>query len=559
MKRKSCTVNDAYSGSSSNKILDSKKRKEQQIIVDLTETNPHQFNLTIDSDTGIIDDLQLNIKTNKIVKQKSITSFFQRKVITELQSVNQNIDYNTKIIEAPIPEWFYMKTATLSKEDLSLIKGNTFYKKGNKENSIVNFTKDQFETNIKSPDKLLSLSLQINFNIKENKPTCKLLSLTNQMSKKSNIITIQNKNIYLSLSFIKSLLQKTVRLGYVSSAVKISKIFIYQFSWIEFLRRLQVIIVEDAILHPLFHLINYWMLYYTKRDEKSVPLQFIEISLQIVADITNCKLRELLSFGDEIESVDNLFTNTNKQLSECELCLIRSLLIRSYFGGLKGDVKLLQNQATLWYLRFTNKIDLPNSLDISNLEFDRLEIPKYFKNLLNEKVFNEGSYWFKYLLYVYYGKDSSFRNCEEEYQKYRNGINLNEIATHFVCDDIVLSSIDFHCFPELVNYCVEYLQQSLQTINQELYRYFEKITLEEKEAIIRGIVWHKRSKLNVRDLMATKKIISTDTDSTSDEDISKVDWKDIEWDNCLNLNQKAIWKVLSDEMNRLYVKTLQTK
>jgi len=67
------------------------------------------------------------------------------------------------------------------------------------------------------------------------------------------------KRFDLSPSLLKSLLQKNVRLGRPESAVRAALQLCVECTFVVFLRRLAIIVVEDAIMHPLFPFVV-WLL-----------------------------------------------------------------------------------------------------------------------------------------------------------------------------------------------------------------------------------------------------------------------------------------------------------
>jgi hypothetical protein len=137
----------------------------------------------------------------------------------------------------------------------------------------------------------------------------------------------------LSKSSLKSLLQKSVRLGRADSAVRIAKLLM-QINFTDFVRRLLIIMVEDAILHPAFP----WLLWLMMADSKSfVPsLTHLNTCLQIVHQVASVKFHDEMPCDDNI---GDLYEKCGQDLHPFEANLVKSLITRALFGGMTGDCK----------------------------------------------------------------------------------------------------------------------------------------------------------------------------------------------------------------------------
>jgi hypothetical protein len=99
----------------------------------------------------------------------------------------------------------------------------------------------------------------------------------------------------LTASVLKSAMQKNVRLCRPTNAVVVGR-ELQRNSMMEFLRRLAIIILEDAILHPALPLVVWTLIAHSQKDEHQFhpPPQLASALLAIVADIARVGVRDPL-------------------------------------------------------------------------------------------------------------------------------------------------------------------------------------------------------------------------------------------------------------------------
>lgn len=182
-------------------------------------------------------------------------------------------------------------------------------------------------------------------------------------------------------SLLKSLIQKAVRRGLSDVAVRATWQLLRQ-DPTSCIRRLAIIVMEDAILHDTGMRLLTWLmcsgLHPTIEDARLI--------LQIVHEIATCKHRDVIVK----DPVDIGFDTADER--------VYSVLIRAYFGGMRGDVAFMRNFAAIWTTRF--KTD-----------------ESRWTQLLNDAYSDSGT-------------------CPEPQE--------------LVTSDLKLEAVDFHAFPQLL-------------------------------------------------------------------------------------------------------------
>jgi len=502
-----------------------KRQAEDVDVVHVLDSEEERCNFSVLVEKGAISNVVLDVSHAKVLKQKNITNYFKK------PTKKKKSNYVSHLIQAPSLDWFQDKMSLLKESDISdqaaLLE---------QEITVPVPIFKKFELAASSPVKIkqkdkLSFNMITTMEGHEGHMLGQVLVPIGN-NKKSSIVAIgtqTRRQLQISLSFLKSMLQKSTRMGRAAQAVRISKVMIYQYSFLEFLRRIHVIVVEDTILHPCLPMLTWMMIYYggkqfSAETEVHVPKLFIDICLQIVYDIASVTIRESLNnYNDFVceDEIHSLFIKKSfSNVTEQEINLCRCLFLRSCFGGMGGDVKLLQSQSYLWYLRFSKSVSLPVSLDDIKT-FKQLKIPTIFQRYLNESHYSSCSDWYKYLCHSFYGN-----RTEQDAQVMSN--LTKDRTCGLIYEDIPLTSADFHCFPELMTKCCEISNWS-GSENQ----------LNE---MVQHIIWHKGSKINVRSIIATCTDVPPQTS-----------WMEVEWNNLTSEEQNLWDQTLSKQMRKLYL------
>ena len=164
----------------------------------------------------------------------------------------------------------------------------------------------------------------------------------------------------------KSAMQKSARRGKVMNAVKATSFFMGATPE-DALRRLPIVCMEDAVLHPSLPLIVWFMAAMGKGW--FIPPEARGAAVRFIAEVAACphKDRDLLATIESMETADadarrdtasgvtdpacNLAVLT-RDLSNESACHVLALSVRAKFGGMKGDVSMLRGAAKAWRRRF---------------------------------------------------------------------------------------------------------------------------------------------------------------------------------------------------------------
>ena len=162
----------------------------------------------------------------------------------------------------------------------------------------------------------------------------------------------------------KSAIQKSVRRGKVMNAVKATSYFMGALPE-DGLRRLPIVCIEDAVLHPSLPLIVWFMAAHSKGW--FIPPEARGAAVRFIAEVAACpyKDRDLVA-AIEADEEDHARRDTasgaadplcnlavaTRDLSNESACHVLALLVRAKFGGLRGDVGMLRGAAKAWRRRF---------------------------------------------------------------------------------------------------------------------------------------------------------------------------------------------------------------
>eukprot|EP00762_Andalucia_godoyi_P008339 ANDGO_07389.mRNA.1 hypothetical protein len=171
------------------------------------------------------------------------------------------------------------------------------------------------------------------------------------------------------LPLLKSVLQKAIRRGKAAVAMRIA-MHMMRSHCVDFLRRLCIIIVEDVMLHPSYDVLVWMMCASTiaqtlKGDCVWSPLPYdFEFVCRVVFQLCAVEQRDPIPWGVESANVHPFTNDDLVSLEPSASILIQSLLIRSEFGGMGGDIVLLRNAAKKWFARFKTQSGMKRLLEI---------------------------------------------------------------------------------------------------------------------------------------------------------------------------------------------------
>ena len=160
-----------------------------------------------------------------------------------------------------------------------------------------------------------------------------------------------NNNInHKYIPILKSNLQKCIRRNETENALKTSKTLI-KLNIIQFIRRLSIIMLEDCILHESFMVLSWFIAAYPHFESDNNDIQFL---LGIVKYLGDLIYRD---YYDKIESFNIQTIIKSDKLSSEHKSILYSLQFRASYGGLKGDICMINSLTEIWQKRMeTNKL-----------------------------------------------------------------------------------------------------------------------------------------------------------------------------------------------------------
>jgi hypothetical protein len=197
------------------------------------------------------------------------------------------------------------------------------------------------------------------------------------LSSSQNIHRLVQNHTKLSVPVLKSILQKSIRRRKPLPSVRIASELIDK-SLGDILRRLPIIILEDSTYHPKFPFLIWLMISVSKHYIPSLEIK--KQILCIVYEISSCRYQDhittssttstteksggqqdqnenlsLASMHKNVISDDNDSKDQQQQpgavLMKDDGLIIWSILMRSHYGGMAGDVRMLHKYAQIWYER----------------------------------------------------------------------------------------------------------------------------------------------------------------------------------------------------------------
>jgi len=125
----------------------------------------------------------------------------------------------------------------------------------------------------------------------------------------------------------------------------------------QFIRRIIVIMIEDAILHPDLPFLVWLMMAHSKGFQ--LTLRDANRCLKVVQQIASVDIRDPWCPKSTEECLERFRYTLLESLSVTKQNLVRSLTARAAYGGMKGDQSMLMSFAALWTHRFLTQPDLP--------------------------------------------------------------------------------------------------------------------------------------------------------------------------------------------------------
>ena len=170
------------------------------------------------------------------------------------------------------------------------------------------------------------------------------------------VIIAQDAGLSHILSLLKSALQKNCRRGRAEAAVSVAATLLTlvdekgsRVGERELLRRLPIIFVEDALPHPTLLPVLTWMM---AAHAKGFTLHAAHHALMLdaVHAVASVPWREPVHSSNGSSPAHTLLDAIGASPS-AETAMVGALLIRAAFGGMRGDMSMLNDAAATWFDR----------------------------------------------------------------------------------------------------------------------------------------------------------------------------------------------------------------
>ncbi len=162
---------------------------------------------------------------------------------------------------------------------------------------------------------------------------------------------------------MQSMVQKAVRRRQSEPAVRCGAELLIH-SWTDFLRRLPIIMVEDAVVHPALPVIV-WLMLASSRNYHP-PIFFISPCLSILHEVALGTWKDNEAIDDSLNGLTDKEPSPTPQPyfsreftwlpHSMAATICRCLSYRADYGGMKGDVQMMYRARSLWYKRFSEGI-----------------------------------------------------------------------------------------------------------------------------------------------------------------------------------------------------------
>jgi hypothetical protein len=162
---------------------------------------------------------------------------------------------------------------------------------------------------------------------------------------------MDNRNI---ISCLKSHLQKCVRKKLLGKAIYTADYYM-SIDVQDFLRRLTIIMIEDTFFHSSFMVLLWFMISFQSKEIRMNNL-IRDYFLGVVYFMINeAKYRETYYLDNERNNFHDLIFDVDNCAKDEYVSYIYAILIRKSFGGMEGDIKMLEKCGLIWYHRLMRK------------------------------------------------------------------------------------------------------------------------------------------------------------------------------------------------------------
>ncbi len=172
---------------------------------------------------------------------------------------------------------------------------------------------------------------------------------------------IQKESKYKNVPYLKSHLQKNIRKMDFHLAIP-TAVHLIKLDFVELLRRLPIIMIEDVMLHESFTTLIWFMVAMSSTSFK-MKKDMYDWLLGLIYVLSNIPHKDVIQYSElpEEKIIDKF--QTYHDLTIDQASILYSLHLRIAYGGMAGDIDMLNQYINIWYKRFKNEI--PNSIDIN--------------------------------------------------------------------------------------------------------------------------------------------------------------------------------------------------
>jgi len=162
------------------------------------------------------------------------------------------------------------------------------------------------------------------------------------------ILTKEKK--YWNGPYLKSHLQKCIRQMETLKALKTASHFIH-LDLVGFMRRLPIIMLEDVYLNKCFSTIIWLMVAFSSTDF-TIKKYILEYLLGVIYLLCNIDKHDKLLNNDNFIINDLNFIKKYNRLKEDKCSVLYSLTMRKHYGGMNGDMDMIDKYIYKWYNKF---------------------------------------------------------------------------------------------------------------------------------------------------------------------------------------------------------------
>jgi len=254
-----------------------------------------------------------------------------------------------------------------------------------------------------------------------------------------------------------------------------------------FVRRLPIIIIEDAALHPGLPLVTWLML--AQGAGYTPPPRVVEACLAVVGEVASTTRQDLearAKLRDEARAPGRDALNAVPE-GHPRALLVRCLLVRSEYGGMRGDCLMMKGAARVWDERFAapSEADRPAEQRPLDLPFE----PLFYLDPGTLREWRTVGGRGVDMLFAEFPARSSSTPPDSSLEEAREAVHAH-LEGGLRSSDLPLAGIDFHCKPQII---AEILM--FEHANASLLR---DVVANEGLGRLKSAMWQCLSSVNTR-------------------------------------------------------------